>query len=192
MVVWSSTFVVAEEEDRVVPGRAVHERIHHTRHLNLPIQNRLTRPWMLVIVAVTGLNECKAGQRAVGQIGEVGGYPVNVARVDAKGVPRIVNYFGPHGGCLAGSARWIVVQILIRIGQVREVCRGIRCVRAGLAVILVEAKALADRVVDFPRYTCLVKCLEDIRYFELRKPVIAAGVLYQTLGRASREGGDAI
>src|SRR5580692_1923822 len=65
MVVGSAAFVVAEEEDGVFPLGTGHEAVHYLRHLRLPLKNRLARSGMLIVVAVTGLNECKAGKRVV-------------------------------------------------------------------------------------------------------------------------------
>src|ERR1700691_2039081 len=194
MVVGSAAFVVAEEEDGIRPLRTRHESIHDARHFHLPKENRLTRPRMLVISAVTGLNECKAGQRTVGEIAEVGLYRGNVSRVNAEGVVLVVDRnLGALRGSDTGSAGWILIKIIYRIVQAGEVGRGIRrAPRATAVIVSYQAEALGDRVVDLPGDFCLVKFRENIRYIELGKMVIASWILYQALSRASGEGSDAI
>src|SRR5450631_891191 len=103
VVVWSSTFVVAEEEYGILPCRTHHEGIHHIRHLNLTEQDRLARAGMLVIIGVACLNECKAGKRTVGKIGKVGRQRSKVVGIDAEAVRRIANHTGWLSGRGTGS-----------------------------------------------------------------------------------------
>ena len=69
VIVWAAAFVVAEEEDAVFPLRAGHERIDDLCHLRLAEQDGLEGARMLVVNAISGLNEGEAGQRAIGEIG---------------------------------------------------------------------------------------------------------------------------
>ena len=91
MIVRSSTLVVSEKEDGILPCGATHKSIHDVGYLRLPGQDRLARTRMLVIVAITGLDEGETGQRAVGKVAEVGRQRSNVIGIDAEGVGRIPN-----------------------------------------------------------------------------------------------------
>ena len=158
-----------KRERRPNPSRrSCHKGIHDVGHLRLPGQNRLARSGMLVIVAITRLNEGKAGQRAVGKIAEVGRQRSNVIGIDAEGVRRIAHHARWLGGWSAGGSGWVLIQVLIRIRQVLEIGCGIVGVGRGGAIIVVEAKVVGDGVVNLPRYIRLVELLEDVRYVELR------------------------
>ena len=61
VIVGAAAFVVAEEEDGVLPLRAGHEGIDDLRHFRLPEQDGLARSRVLVIDAVAGFNEAKLG-----------------------------------------------------------------------------------------------------------------------------------
>jgi len=53
VVVWASAFVIAQEEDRILPGRTGHLGIDDGGDLRLADQNRLTRAGVLVIKTVS-------------------------------------------------------------------------------------------------------------------------------------------
>src|ERR1017187_4923022 len=123
---------------------------------------------MLVVSAVTGLDKGKAGKCAGGEIAEECRDRGNVVRIDAERVPRVPTYARLLGWKSAGLAFGVLIHVLIRVGEVGEVGRGIgRICRAG-AVIVIEAEGNSDRVVDLPRYFCPVKLLEDVLNDELR------------------------
>ena len=65
------------------------------RHLRLTGQNRLARPGMLVVVAVAGFDEGKAGKGSVGEVGEEDGQRGDVVRIDAEGI------------CCVAQLRWM-------------------------------------------------------------------------------------
>src|ERR1035437_1618933 len=120
MFVGSSTLVVAEKEDGILPGRTGHESIHNLCHLLLTAQDRCVRPGMLVIEAVTGFNEDKAWKRAFGQIGVIRRQGGNVGCIDTEGIRLIANYAGWLSRGRTG-ARCISMQILVGIREVGEV-----------------------------------------------------------------------
>ena len=120
MVVWSTAFVVAEEEDGIIPLGTRHQRIDDVGHLRLAQPNRLARSRMFVIVAVTCLDEGETRERAVGEIGEVGRQRGDVGRIDAEGIRRIANHAGRLSGRRTGGAGRVLIQVLIRISQVGE------------------------------------------------------------------------
>src|SRR5580658_4177462 len=123
MIVRSAALVVTEEENGIRPLRTGHEAIYNIRYLRLTLQNRLSRTWMLIVVAVACFNKCKAGKRLVSEITEISGQRGNVSGIDAKGIRRIADRAGLLCGSFACRAARVLVQILIRIGQVSEVGR---------------------------------------------------------------------
>ena len=109
VIVGAAALVVTEEEDRVFPRRTRHECANNVGDLSLPIQDRLTRPWMFIVVPVSCLNKDETGQRAVLQIVGVGWYSgaicVGSMQKELDESPTTLD------GCVGGvqRARWISV-----------------------------------------------------------------------------------
>src|SRR5882672_1247576 len=87
---------------------------------------------------------------------------------------------------------WVVVDVLVRVSQAREVVSGIHTITRDEAVFRVEAEALSDSVVNLPGNLRLIELLEDIRYVELREVVVVSRVFYQALRCAPCESRDAV
>jgi hypothetical protein len=194
VIVRTTAFVVTEEEDRVCPLRARREGTDNFIHFHLPQKDRLPRPRMLVIVAVTCFDECKARKRAIGQVRVELRNGRNVGNVDAEGI-RWIAHCRARRLCWrsARRARWVFVHILKRILQRRKVSGRIFRVRSRRrTVIFIQTEALRDCVVDLPGNICGIQFIKDRRNRQLRKVVIATWILDQALRRATREGGDTI
>src|ERR1700692_106527 len=147
---------------------------------------------MLVVIAVPGFYESETGQRALAHIAEELGERGNVVRINAEGVRRIAH----HTGCLrsagTGGASWVSVQELMRVSEVDEDGCRIAGSQRGRAFIIVEARAVGDRVVQPPRHLRLVKFLKNGANIELAKVVIIAWVPDQPLGGTAGESCNAV
>ena len=84
MVVRAAAFVVAQEEDRIQPRRAVHELAENVCDLRLSREDRLARARMLVVDSVAGFNIGEAGQRSIGHVREELAQRRDVCRVNAE------------------------------------------------------------------------------------------------------------
>ena len=93
VIVGTACFVIAPEEDRILPRRARHKSIEQARHLSLTHQNRLPRSRMFIVIAIARLDPREAGQRAIRQVGGELGERSDVIHIDAKSVVWI-----PHSG----------------------------------------------------------------------------------------------
>ena len=62
VIVGAAAFVVAEEEHRILPRGAGHERIHDARDLRLAGQDRLARAGMFVVVPYPASMNAKLGR----------------------------------------------------------------------------------------------------------------------------------
>src|SRR5260370_25906354 len=100
VIVWPPAFVIAEEEDGILPFRTAHERIHHLRHFRLPDQDRRARSRMLAVDARASLNEAEAGKRAVAEVSVVVGQASDVIGLEAKVLRNIAHEAGrPSSAC---------------------------------------------------------------------------------------------
>src|ERR1700694_414961 len=97
---------------------------------------------MLVVVAVTGLDEGKAGQGVVCKVSVVGGQRRDVGRIDAERISSIANCAGRLGGSGTRGTGRILIHEPVRIRHVGEVGGGVRGIWAAGAGGASEAEAL--------------------------------------------------
>src|ERR1700733_2685182 len=148
VVVWPTTFVIAEEEYRVFPLRTGHKCVQNLRHRTLSSENRLTGTGVFVIDAGTRLNEGKTRQSAVAEVCEIGGQGCNVGRINAEGVGNVPNYTGWFSAASAGGLRGVFVDVVVRESEIFQICCRVICVEC--VETLIEAEAIRHTIVDFP------------------------------------------
>ena len=130
VVEWASAFIVAEEEDRIVPRRAAHQGIYDGGNFSLSIQNRLARAWVLVTVAEVSFDERKAGKRPVGHIRKVLADRRDVSCIDAEVICGIASrLLGWSGRSAAYARRRSSIEILAGFGEIRiSSIRNVGCI----------------------------------------------------------------
>ena len=146
----SSAFIVAEEEHRVLPRRALHQRIDEGCNLCLAGQNGLPRTGMLIEDPIGRDDVNKARQRAVGHVDEILGDGRDVVGIDAVGIGGIADRLGTNGrrrgGRATGQRR---VEVLKTVSEIVYV--DFRKARAGgAAAVWQHASALRESIVNLP------------------------------------------
>ncbi len=186
----ASPFVVGEEEDGARPGGAGHQRVDDFGDFELTGEDGLPGTGMLVVVAVTGFDERKGGQRVLADVGVVLRQRRDMAGVNAEGVGRIADRAGGLRGGLAGRAGGIVVHVFGGVAEDEEIGAGE--FGALISAFVRGAHGLIDGVVDLPRNAGLIEFLEDGLNAQLGQVIVGAGIVSEALRGTAGEGGDAV
>src|SRR5581483_6843262 len=199
MIVGATAFVVAPEENRVMPRRTSHKSIKEARYLKLPFQNRLSRARMLIINAIGSFYISKARQRAIGQIRGESCEWGNVIYINAKSIVWI-SYSG--SGILrrshaCGALCTFQVKVVDRVDERTKCGRRILVNRMSISavpIIVSCALVLRDGVINLPGDIATIKRLKDGWNCKLHSKIVFVGsrIMHQTLRGSARHGCNAV